>query len=75
MKEVIVYLFLGVFGFYEEPLTDKQPETHILVERCKMPNNPKFFTAENPFKVGDTALINTPIFSEFYFGKVVNMQE
>jgi hypothetical protein len=75
MKEVIVYLFLGVFGFYEEPLTDKHPETHVLVERCKMPTKPKFFTAESPFKVGDTVLINTPVLSEFYFGKVVNMQE
>jgi hypothetical protein len=75
MKEVIVYLFLGVFGFYEEPLTDKRAETHVLVERCKMPAHPKFFTAETPFKVGDTVLINTPVLSEFYFGKVVNMQE
>lgn len=74
MKEVIVYLFLGVFGFYEEPI-QKTAETHILVERCKMPNYPKFFTAENPPVVGDTVLINTPVLREFYFAKVVATQE
>jgi len=73
MKTVFLYFFFGLPAFYEvEQKYNAQP-THVMVEQCTFPRQPKIFTAANPFQIGDTVLITTP--EGMYFARVVNLQE
>ena len=75
MQIVFLYFFLGCPAFFEQDVKHLTPNLQVQVERCGFPRNPKTFTPETPFQIGDTVLINTPNGVDFYFGKVVNMQE
>jgi len=77
MIVIFLYYFLGVPSFFEQPQAEykHKPVQHILVERCKMPNNPIFFTQDRPFGIGDTVLVTAPKSAEFYFARVVDFQE
>jgi hypothetical protein len=73
MQIVFLYFFFGIPAFYEAEQKYTAQPSHVLIEQCTFPKNPKLYTAENPFQIGDTVFITAP--NGIYFGRVVNMQE
>jgi hypothetical protein len=75
MQIAYLYFFLGFPAFFEQDVKHLTPNIQVIVERCSFPKNPKTFTPENPFQIGDTVLIQTPKAVDFYFARVLNIQE
>ncbi len=75
MQIAYLYFFLGFPAFFEQDVKHQTPNLQVQVERCSVPRNPKTFTPQSPFQIGDTVLIQTPKGVDFYFARVLNIQE